>query len=75
MLDALRARPQLVLTNVDLLADPTIQVWFGCANSRIGWLYLDSLQEILGSVKFGVGKRPPIVAADECQVWCREIVK
>ena len=40
---------------------------------RVNWLYLDSLQEILGSVKFGVGNRAPIVSGDECQV--REIGK
>lgn len=28
MLDALRARPQLVLINVDMLANSTIQVWW-----------------------------------------------
>ena len=43
--------------------------------NRVHWLYLDSLQEILGSVKFGIGDRAPIVAPDECQVGCREIGK
>jgi hypothetical protein len=63
---------QLVLTNVDMLADPTIQVrWIG-QNSRVSWLYLDSLQEILGMVKFGVGDQAPIVAPDECQVRSRQ---
>ena len=35
MLDALRARPQLVLTNVDMLADPTIQVWWFWAKLNV----------------------------------------
>ena len=61
MENQLRKRPQIVLTNVDILADFKAQVKDRCS---VGF---DYFQAILGTVRFSVGGNFVVVAVDEVQ--------